>query len=616
MESQLFIQSLLSVGGSISNLYMASIKINKHFFHGFYSNFGYKPSSSNFTHQRRFADYPIHVNRAIAGEKESRNSEAPKEFSSQEEVIKWYKKNKYGDSNFEKLNFPEDFCKNYFIISENDFYKYRQLFHGMIKGVKINSEIDINLEGNDYIAECPICKKDYRDGEASPGDTAGPITFTSPNGAPSYYSVVGEADDIGFLNGSRITEGDSATSFFLEGGPQSSLSFTAQDTQGGNVRIEATVTWYKEIDFKQTIKYKKEFISPKIFEISELEKRLPATNIDYRTSINIEEDVDKEELVSEFNKKVFKDNWVFDSDQFNSIFQFQANKFNSNATYINDPVIIRPGTSPLLSTKNNNKFTSFGTPSTEIVNKQKKFEKKFNKFGELILNIENDNSIVSTTEENLNFSIGGVFYIKSEKIYMCFIELENRITFDGTVTGEREECGDLECEDLSPDTDPDDTEPTPYSLALNSLVSTNINNILNIDNLTEFLSFSPASVDIIGLNQTNLIDVEYILSTDDTIRMEPFLEVKSSDCQEDSKKIEFNFSKAKIKFLDKTFEFQINKLKDEEFTFDNNSCQGLTPAFKKNIKRKIRFDLKKIECEILEWKDQDFQVQNVFPPKK
>ena len=593
-----------------------STKINKHVFHGVYSNFGYRPS---FSADRRLANYPIHFFRASFGEKDGGSV---KEFQTEEEVLKWYKKNKYGESQFNELEFPKDFCKNYFIIPESEFSKYHGLFNRMIKGLKITSDIEIQSEGTAFSPECPECKRDFRDGSAESGDTAGPIVFNSPDGSPTYFEATGVADDVGFLNGQRITVGDSAAAFdqdLLPKTPQSVLSFTAEDRQGMNVRIEATVTWYKKIQYKQKVKININFDSTKIFDFPEVQKRLGAHDMDYETTIDIEEDKNKEELISELNKKIYKEEWQFDQNEFKSIFQNEKNKFNYNATFINDPVII-----PSLSTYTNSQTTvsiinkhkfngDSGTLTSEVVNKQKNFEKTFEKFGSIQYKIENDNSIVTNGEQFINFYISKLFYIKSKKIYLCFIEMHHAIPLDGSVIDKEKDCGDLECEETSSSSssEPATSSNSSYVLGSDSNRMLSIMSILDDEDLVKMLNSENYS----KIADTNPFNIEYVFTTRDSINIDP-PKYKTSECDEEEKELEFEKTKCDLKISNKTFEIEIFKLKETQFVFDNQNCEDLTPGFKKLIKNTLKINtVKKPLFEILEWKSTDINKNNTFPPK-
>jgi hypothetical protein len=608
-------------------------KINKHVFHGIYSNFGYRPE---FSIDRRISDVPIHFFRASFAEKDPDSSvEKPKEFETEEEVFKWYKKNKYGSTLFDKLEFPNKFCKNYLIIPETEFYKYKGLFHKMIKGVIINSDIEIESKGNNFSPECPECKRDFKDGGAEAGDTAGPIVFNSPDGSPTYFKAVGVADDIGYLNGTKITDGNAASAFnqnLIPKTPLSTLSFTAVDTLGANVRIEATVVWYKPIEYNQKIKHNINFNSTKIFDFQELQKRLGADSVNYETIINIKEDKNKEELLYNSNTKIFKDEWAFDSNAFKSIFQ-NSNKFNFNSTFINDPVIISQNPfsdifgniDNVLSVINKHTYDLGGvSPLTpDIVDKQKNFEKEFTKFGSAKYNINNNNSIVDSTYQYLDFYISDLFYIRSKKIYMCFFELYHEIYLYGSIIDKDKNCEDTECEDISSSSSSSSSssaQTSSYTVGQNAELMLNILKLLEEDDIVSMLNTeSPASIlattndnyDRIG--STNPMSINYILTTSDTIQIDP-PKYKTSDCAEEEKELEFEKTKCQIKLSNNSFDIEVFRLKEQEFIFDNKDCKEL--SFEKEINNTFKISyLKQPSFELLEWQRDDFDKNNIFPPK-
>lgn len=596
-----------------------STKINRHVFHGVYSNFGYRPE---FSHRKKLANYPIHFFRAISANAEE-GSDFPKEYQTEEEILKAYKKNKYGDTEYNKLKFPDHICKNYFIISETDFYKYRNLFHRMIKGVKINSEIEIKSEGTAFSPQCPECKKDFKLGSEA-GDTAGPITFNSPDGRPTYFEVSGGADDIGYLNGVQITNGDTAGPFnpeLITSEPQSTLSFTAKDTVGVNVGIEATVTWYKKIEYKQQVNFKINFDSTKIFDFSELQKRLGAHIVDYSTSIDFKEDKNKEELKSERDKKVFKNEWQFDQSEFKSI--FEAPKFNFNTTFINDPVILPKDTAPAYSTGpsinskqisaiNKHIFSKGGdTLNSESVNKQKNFEKEFTKFGSVKYKFNNENTIVENTDQYSNLYISDLFYIKNKKIYLCFVEFHNEIPLTGSVIDKDKECGDLECEENSSSSSSSAAPSSSNNYLLENKLFISIIDLLDDKDIIKILSTDNYS----KVEKTNPLNIKYVFTTRDTVNIDP-PKYKTSECSTEEKKLEFDKTKCKIKIADQQFEIEVFKLKEKEFIYDNSTCTDLKPGYKKLIKNTFSVNLiNGPSIELLDWKDSDFDKNNIFPPK-
>jgi hypothetical protein len=540
-------------------------KINKHVFHGFYSNFGYRPQ---FSIDRKLANFPIHFYRASYGEKEEG---AIKEFKTEEEVLKWYKKNKYGESQFNKLEFPNNFCKNYIVFSEAEFYKYRHLFHGMIKGLKINSDIEIQSQGEAAFPECPSCEEDEEDEEDS-------------DNTPSKTSK-----------------------------------------------------------YNQKVKFTINFDSSKIFNLEELQKRLPANNFEYKTIVNLEEDKNTEELITFSGEKVFKEEWEFDQKEFKSIFENEKEKFNYNATFINDPVVLSdlnsdgtPGISgpsalnfqkmPISSLKplmaeikiqdsaipNNplyitieNIFNRVNSGySDELINKHKNFSKKFEKFNSIEYKFDNSNSIVKSASNYLDFKITDLFYIKEKKSYICFIEIINKINFTGDVVDKPEECP--ECPESSSSSSSNDDDQSPGGLS-----SENIDLILSQFLEKSSLTLSTENTeDYVKLGETNILRIECLLTTNDMINDNPPT-FKTSACDNNPKKLEFEKTKCTIKLLNTNYEIEIFKLKNNEFSYDNSNCKDF-PFAKDAVK--INYN-KMLSFEILEWKDSDISKTNVFPPK-
>lgn len=492
-----------------------SAKINKHVFHGLYSN-GYMPY---ITDQKRFANFPIHFFRASSGELQNG---VVKEFETEQDVLEWYKKNEYGESQYNEL---KDFCKNYIIFPESEFHKYRSLFHGMIKGLKVTSDIDIQYQGQVALPECPPCEEQNEENPAN----------TPP----------------------------------------------------------------KTSNYNQKIKFSIDFDSTKIFNFEQLQKRLPATNFNYKTEINLGENKNIEEL-SFIGGKVFKDEWSFDQKSLKSIFQSNNEKFNFNATFINDPVIVPNSDDPLRISLSNT-FNSNNEPIEENVNKQKNFSKKFDKFNSIQYQFNNSNSIVSSASHSLDFEITDLFYIKKTKNYLCFIEIENKISSVGYAVDKPEECP--ECSSSSSS---DNQSPGGLSIEIIDLI------------LSQFFEKSYSKVPLIlateenylNLGSVNNSSIQCILSTDDGINNRNLTYITSA-CDNNPKKLEFVKTKCIIKVLNSNYEIEIYKLKNDQFSYDNSECENA--PFAKNT---IQINYNKMPIfEILEWKDSDFDKNNIFPPK-
>jgi hypothetical protein len=253
----------------------------------------------------------------------------------------------------------------------------------------------------------------------------------------------------------------------------------------------------------------------------------------------------------------------------------------------------------ICSLSTSNEFNSAGAPINEdTVNKQKEIEKKFEKFGSTNYKITNDNSIVTSAINSLDFSINHVFYIKSKKIYLCFIEMNNVFSVSGTAVKTGEECGDGDCEDQSPE--------DPGSMSIFNFLD--FQNILS----NSLVDFNTLNVSV--FESTNPVTFDYFLTTSDTIKNN--LQIfRTSECDEDSKELELEKIKCDLKIADKTFTFEVFKLKKNEFIYDNKDCEDLV-SVQKLIRKKVSFNLtKKPTFEIINWKKEDFSKNNSFPPK-
>ena len=495
-----------------------SAKINKHVFHGIYSN-GYIPYNID---QKRFANFPIHFFRASSAELQN---DVIKEFETEQDVLEWYKKNEYGESQYNEL---EDFCKNYIIFPESEFHKYRSLFHGMIKGLKVTSDIEVQSRGQAAFPECPPCEGDEEDAANTPPKT-------------STYS--------------------------------------------------------------QRLKFSINFDSTKIFDFGQLQKRLPANNFNYRTEVDLQENKNIEELISISNSRVFKDEWSFDQESLKSIFQSNNKKFNFNATFINDPVIVQNSDDPLRINISNS-FKSSRESTEENLNKQRNFSKTFDKFNSINCQLNATNSIVYSASHSLDFKINGLFYIKKTKNYICFVEIDNTISFGGDVIDKPEECP--ECSSSSSGSPPDNQSPGGLSVENIDLI------------LSHFFEKSDSNVPLIlsteanysYLGPTNRSNIEFALSTNDLLN-DGSRTYFTSSCGDNLKKLEFVKTKCLIKILNSSYGIELYKLKDNQFSYDNSDCEDVPLA-----KNTIQINYNKMPSfEILEWKNSDFDKKNIFPPK-
>jgi hypothetical protein len=598
------------------------IKINRHLFHGFYSE---KYLPLKFSPTRFFyKSMPLHsFKRAIFGAKrnvaEGENGAEdigkPLEFQNEQDAFRWYKKYKLG-AEFEKLEFPKDFCKNYFTIPESEFYKYKNFFHGMIKNTEINSEIKIEIEGKDIIGPtCNDSQSTFKPG-AKPGDRSDTITFKSPTEKPAYFSAVGGADDIGYLNGKKITEGDAAASFDIKPKDlESELNFYAVDTLTVNVGISATVNWFLPVDYKQTVTHKINVNSSKIFDIDQLEKRIGTYYFIYDVFPDTVEDKIKEEFTTAYvsDKKIFKDNWEFDSDAFNSLFSFDNKKFNLNSTFLNDPVLL-----PVKKEFTNNISQEFNknkdNKDTEEYEKQKNFTKKFDKLGEVNFSIKNENIICDKSKFNFQFSLDEVVFIKSEKKYMCFVNIDYEVSSNNN-PALNACCKDTKVTSSSSSS----SRGSPRILSINDF--RDILNSAFIDdgdfNFGKNISLLETNCEEI-LKSDQLLFPKYLMTTKE-VDPKQFPKYKESDCSEE-KEIEFKKVNIKINLFNQ--EVQIECIETpKEYIFDNSNCDeesfsaSSLPGFlQKQKKYKIKYNVEKpLNIKFVEWKKSDFDINNSFP---
>lgn len=548
-------------------------KINKHFFHEFYSN-AYNNSIRDVN--KLWTRNPLHVTKSYFGGNDPFLNGAyskPQVFQTEEEAVEYYKKTLYGKIRFNYMKSKGiKFCKNYFVVSEVEFDKYKNYFNRMIKGAKMTSEVEIVSEGTacSYCSESKSTSRPVRDKEKNAkSDT---ITLNNPYGS-SYYSVSVGADDIGYMNGKNIGSGYSED----KGNKASSLSFYGKDTGGDFVGVGAGVTWYKPQKYKQKLRFKTDFDSTKIFDIPELEKRIGANSLIYYTYPSILEDKIKEELRYLGGSLYFKDNWKFNKKVFRDIFISDYKKFNNNSTLLNDPVLL------FLDEYTNKYFLSYyntfvgSTMFEEILNstyfnKQKQFTKTFTKFGESILSMENNNSVVNNaSSEGFNLNLSDIIYIKSKKIYLCFVDMNYRVSFGGSIVYPNTECP-------------------------------------NKDNKYQYLGDMGAGFEF----TTNDYDqIEF----DKPIYGDTFLyRYQESSCSE------LKIAKCKIDNFNltignKTFQIECLKSEPNEFTVNNSQCKDLSKKDQLfNTKTTVNI-IKKPTISIIEWQKSDFDKANTFPPK-
>jgi hypothetical protein len=432
-----------------------STNINHHVFHGFLSNFGYVPNNfgKNLNEsQRLWYKNPIHFNRAFYGAKKPFATEGTveeskiTEFENEKDALIWYKKNRFGKIEYEKIlnaenNSEEEdiFCKNYFLISESEFGKYKNYFHGMIKFLSFQTNLNINYDGsyedlNDCAEPC------------SSSSSSVPPDTSSPSAGLDLNNILDLLEDEDLVGCCRCppcgTEGP----------------YNCFTNIGLNINLDIN------------------FDSSKIFEIESLEKRVGALYIDRYFSPyygDYTEESERsyigtvDEMSSNFSQ-IFLRNWVLNSSWdlfFKDASEENNKKFSRNATVINDPVILPAdkfftenpnisisaelggGTFESMSlsefqnllddnlqrwrividpTMIGLKSDGSGLDTNEIISTQSQVKQSDN-LGNYLLNISSNNSIVDRLFFIFDLQIKDILYIKSEKKYMCFMELDMNI---------------------------------------------------------------------------------------------------------------------------------------------------------------------------------------------
>jgi hypothetical protein len=190
-------------------------KINKHLFHAFYVfEYGLNQNYGGAAVGNLYADWPI-INRVPIGARIPGEGSKPKKFSSITDVRKWIERK----SDIKN----EDFCENFIRIPFNEFHKYRQLFHGMLKTLDIEYNANFSLsaqsEGvpsparsagvsatNSESVPCPTDKDGNTDREAC--EKRGCVVFSNGVGQkimiPGMYSCGGNVNDRGTVAGETI----------------------------------------------------------------------------------------------------------------------------------------------------------------------------------------------------------------------------------------------------------------------------------------------------------------------------------------------------------------------------------------------------------------------------
>jgi len=568
---------------------MANQNIKPHVFHEFYSNKGYSPNIITSSEQGKKIDkyihrLPIHFNRAVYAAKDPFSPTEITEFKSEESALEWYKKNKFkewGKSQalYDKISKK---CKNYIKINASDIGKYKEYFHGMIKGIKFEFDIDISAKET---AGCGWFTGDHYKsirGATKEGDKESG-SFTNPTSESLNFKILAGSigDDRLYVDGADISPDGDAQPIKkdyigrqVEAG--GTVEFYALDTVGGQVGYDITVDWGPQnFDFEGSLNYKIDFDSTKIFEISDLQGRSNAITFEYNNYFNTGSKNDKknkEELTIN-DKKVFKDNWKFDKNVFMQLFKQES--FTKDTTYINDPIVLPLKTDNNIKALNYKIFIgnytdkSSGKKDKDILSFQKTFDKTFSKFGESNLSFEvDDHTIIDDASIEIDFEISDILYIKDSKVYLCFIEFHIKLTDSIGVYYNRD--------------GKDKTE---------------IQQVFNV---------------------SSVLPVDYYITTNDSYRdPENLQKYKTSDCSEEQD-IEFENKMLKLNFLDKNFDIEYYRTKKTSFEYKNSSCSELKddPDCKDKINITKTYTINKDpKFTILTWKSNEFNAKLQFPQK-
>jgi hypothetical protein len=403
-----------------------SVKINRHNFHGFYSNYGYSPS---FSLDRLWTDYPIHIKRAIFGANDPKSSdestggppEKPSEFKDEESALKWYKKTRYGVKEFEKLNFPEDFCKNYFLIPAIEFHKYKNYFHGMIKSILFKWNYGIEYQGShEDLDDCKCSSSSSSSSSSSDTDTSGGSGTNFANAVLATEFFQKALEEV-LLENSR---------------PSISVLNINKDEDNCcycppcNIPEEDRSSYKCSANFKANFSLDVEIDTKKIFELSDLQTRIGATHISRRFVPSYEDDSETIDELFFKNIKLYQKNWELNpkwDEEFRS-----KEKFPENATKINDPVILQGKDSYGGGGGNKNISLSFSTSLTnlknggtkQIIDSQQQL-KESNNLGNIKYKIDSQNAYFRAININFFIELSTICYIKSQNKFMCFVEISS-----------------------------------------------------------------------------------------------------------------------------------------------------------------------------------------------
>ena len=530
--------------------------INKHTFHGIYSNFGYKP---NLDLNKLWADTPIHTERAffVANDPEDPEGKKPLEFQNEESALKWYKKSKYSES-FVELNFPEDFCKNYFTFPEEDFYKYKDYFHGINEFASIKFNYKVAYEGSYQSLKDCECSSSSSSSEppVSLGLSMQDILDVFSKIINEPITILNEEENCCYCPPCYLEDESEIQDYNCQG--------------NFNLNVEASI----------------DYDSSKIFEISEFEKRFAAQNLTRSFEPSYDEGAEEthDKLQSAENTSLYKDNWVIDSD-WKKPFLDAKSKFSNNATYINDPVILYNK----CESTNGSYNGSFGCSSSKVSHtislnpsaltpknsvkenlETQKEKKESQNFGNYSLEINAENSLLNSFLLSFNIFLGSIIYLKSEKKYMCFINL---------------------------------------NILVNESASFYINRSKSKDDQYENIA-----------NQ-NDFKLQALFTTDDSYKIQ---EEKYETCPDGSKTgIKFKKEDIQIKLGANTVTIQVHTPENKEFSYskDKNevsitSCDSydiFPNCDKLNFTKKWEFSPPTIK--LTPWEKIDFDPKNIYPQK-
>ncbi len=583
---------------------MANPKLNPHVFHDLYSN-GFQCGTSvgcpgGYFPYRLFVNYSynkntIHYKRAIEGYSEEKYNIITF-FKNEDEALRYYKGR---ESSLQGVS-SDKFCKNYFTFTDSEFSKYRNLFHGMVKGFKVKHEISEKIKGKgsggrqSLIFDVPELYSDTEWKEEKTINGSNQTisrTYQNPFNEPAYYSIIGNS------NGGLLIDGKDPQPISKQS-PAQEVTIVAKGVNqrvgsGGGIGTNPNLETYIKVDiiavywttsyedYDSEAKSVIDIDSTEVFNISEFENRIPGNLSQYNTTFYTEsnESSNSRSIWERYYltprsserpsgpreaKGLFYGSWEFNPIEYKRIFNPPdapdfLKKFTRTSTYINDPVVM-----PYLPTYNqnfaigsNNEYiynggskgaTSFsnqtkrlgGGNQIEIINRAKDyriFEDKKN----LFTNFDHETSVKFTE----------IFYIKSEKKFMCFVEFGCSFSSNNNLNN-----------------------PTNYYLLGNFFQTTN--------------DFA--------------INIQYP-SNPTTSTCSTLIRTETIPTKE---KIEINIFGNK-----KTIEVWQSK---KELSTKYNKCSENDNIYHKYVDIKSNFDVIN-SIELIPWKKEDFDPKNTFPKK-